>query len=163
SPFPQLPVQYADFAVWQRERLTPELDQHLEYWKRQLADLTLLQFPLDRPRPPVQTFAGSNYRFRVAGELAAGLRTLAQRNKATLFMTVLAAFAVLLHRYTGQTDIAIGSPVANRDRPEIQGLIGCFVNMLVLRVDASAEPRFEELLARVRKTAMEAYAHQDLP
>lgn len=164
SPLPELPVQYADFAVWQRQWLQEEiLESQLAYWKKQLADLPILQLPTDRPRPQVQSFQGARQPVVIPKQLVADLQALSQREQVTLFMTLLAAFKVLLHRYTGQNDIVVGAPIANRNRAEIEGLIGFFVNNLVMRSDLSGDPSFLELLRRVRETALEAYSHQDLP
>jgi amino acid adenylation domain-containing protein len=160
-----LPIQYADFAVWQRQWLQGEILQtHLNYWKQQLSgDLPVLELPTDHSRPAVQTFRGDHYRFEVARSLTNSLNRLSQQTGTTLFMVLLAAFNTLLYRYTGQTDILVGSPIANRDRAEIEGLLGCFVNTLVLRTDLSGNPRFRELLAQVREVSLAAYAHQSLP
>jgi amino acid adenylation domain-containing protein len=165
SPLPALPVQYADFAVWQRRLLSgPVLDGLLSYWKRQLAGLPpLLELPTDRPRPRVQTFRGSLLPVALPPGTTAAVRELSRRSGATPFMTLLAAFFALLRRHTRQDDLAVGSPVANRGRVEIEGLIGFFVNTLVLRTDLGGDPPFRELLARVRAVAAGAYAHQDLP
>jgi amino acid adenylation domain-containing protein/non-ribosomal peptide synthase protein (TIGR01720 family) len=164
SPLPELPIQYADFAVWQRQWLEGEVfEGQLAYWKRQLKDLWSLQLPTDRPRPAVMSYRGSRERIVIPDPLFEALKTLSQHEGATLFMTLLAAFQILLHRYTGQDDIVIGSPIANRNRAEIEGLIGFFVNTLVMRTDMGGDPSFRELLARVRQTALDAYANQDLP
>ena len=165
SPLPQLPIQYADFAVWQRQWLQGEaLATQLSYWRQQLTGApALLELPTDHPRPAVQTFRGARHHFMLSEELADALKALSRRKGITLFMTLLAAFNVLLSRYTGQTDIVVGSPSANRNRSGIEGLIGFFVNTLVLRTDLSENPSFEELLKQVREIALEAYAHQDLP
>jgi len=164
SPLVELPIQYADFAVWQRERLQGErLAALADYWKRQLAGLPTLQLSTDRPRPPVLSYRGAFQEITVPRALAGALKALSQREGATLFMTLFAAFAVLLQRYCGQDDIVVGAPVASRDRKELEGLIGFFVNTLVLRVDLSGDPQFRDLLARVRETALDAYAHQELP
>ena len=164
SPLPDLPLQYADFAVWQREWLKGEvLEGQLAYWKEQLANLPALQLPTDRPRPAVVTYRGARSPIVIPEPLCVELKALSQREGATLFMVLLAAFQILLHRYTGQGDIVIGAPIANRNRAEIEGLIGFFVNTLVMRTDLSGDPSFRELLTRVRQTALDAYAHQDLP
>ncbi|HYN83948.1 MAG TPA: amino acid adenylation domain-containing protein, partial [Pyrinomonadaceae bacterium] len=165
SPLPELPIQYADFAEWQRERLDGEvMERHLDYWRRQLGGaLPVLELPADRPRPPAQTFGGASVSFELSADAAQALRELSRREGATLFMTLLAAFQTLLHRYTRQTDISVGVPVANRTRAEVEDLIGFFVNTLVLRADLSGDPTFTELLARVREVALEANAHQDVP
>jgi amino acid adenylation domain-containing protein len=165
SPLPQLPIQYADFAVWQRQLLQGEaLATQVSYWRQQLTGAPfLLELPTDHPRPAVQTFRGAQHSFVLCEELAVALKVLSRREGITLFMTLLAAFNVLLYRYTGQTDVVVGSPIANRHRPGMEGLIGFFVNTLVLRTDLAGNPSFEELLRRIRKIALEAYAHQDLP
>ncbi len=165
SPLPELPIQYADFAVWQREWLQGQvLETQLTYWKQQLkGDLPILQLPCDRPRPAVQSFAGKTLSFVLPKTLTEALKALSYRQNVTLFMTLLAAFKTLLYRYTGQEDILIGSPIANRNRAEIEHLIGFFVNTLVLRTDFSGNPSFSELLKRVRDCTLSAYAHQDLP
>src|SRR6266576_2564818 len=164
SPLPPLPIQYADYAVWQRQWLDGEVRQRqVGYWREQLAELPVLELPTDRPRPAVQSFRGGHHALRLEAGLTAGLRQLSQREGVTLFMTLLAAFQTLLHRYTGQDDIVVGSPIAGRTRAELEGLIGFFVNTLVLRTDMSGDPSFLELLRRVQQTAMGAYAHQDLP
>ena len=162
---PALPVQYADFAIWQRQSLTGvSLDEQLAYWRAQLAGApTLLELPTDRPRPPVQSFRGAHYEFHLAADLTAKLQQLAHRHEATLFMVLLAAFTVLLARYSRQTDIVVGTPIANRKRTEIEGVIGFFVNTLALRTQLDDNPAFSELLARVRQSTLAAYDHQDLP
>ena len=157
-------MQYADFAVWQRAWLTAEvLEGQLAYWRGQLAGAPVLDLPADRPRPPVRSTAGAFREFAFPAEVAGGLREVAQRGGASMFMTVLAGFAVLLGRYTGLDDVVVGTPVANRDRAETEDLIGFFVNTLVMRADLSGDPSFTALLGRVRAMALQAYAHQDLP
>ncbi|WP_442937688.1 non-ribosomal peptide synthase/polyketide synthase [Nostoc sp.] len=165
SPLTPLPIQYADFALWQRQWLVGEvLQKQLSYWEQQLANApTFLPLPTDRPRPAVQTFNGAYLEFVLSGELTQRLVQLSQQQGVTLFMTLLAAYNTLLYRYTGQTDILVGTPIANRDRTEIEGLIGFFVNTLVMRTDLSLNPSFNELLPRIREMALSAYAHQDLP
>ncbi len=165
SPLAPLPIQYADFAIWQRHWLQGDvLQNQLSYWQQQLADApALLSLPTDRPRPSVQTFAGAYQKFSLSVELTGRLTKLSQQQGVTLFMTLLAAFDTLLYRYTGQSDILVGSPIANRNRSEIEGLIGFFVNTLVMRTNLAGNPSFSELLSRVRFMAMDAYAHQDLP
>ncbi|MEH1773540.1 amino acid adenylation domain-containing protein [Nostoc sp.] len=165
SPLAPLPIQYADFAIWQRNWLQGNvLQSQLSYWQQQLKDApALLSFPTDRPRPAVQTFAGAHQEFVLSVELTDKLVKLSQEQGCTLFMTLLAAFDTLLYRYTGQADILVGSPIANRDRSEIEGLIGFFVNTLVMRTNLAGNPSFSELLGRVREMAMDAYSHQDLP
>ena len=161
---PPLPIQYADFARWQREWLgTGVIAEHLTYWKRQLAGAQRLQLPTDRPRPRVQTVGSARHYFAFPKPLSADVKRLSTRHGVTLFMTLLAAYQTLLHRYSGQNDIVIGSPVAGRDRSEVEGLIGFFFNMLVLRADLSGNPTFRQLLARVREVCLAAYAHQDVP
>ncbi|HKH48745.1 MAG TPA: amino acid adenylation domain-containing protein, partial [Thermoanaerobaculia bacterium] len=165
SPLPALPVQYADFARWQRAWLRGEvLERQLAYWREALRGrLPVLDLPADRPRPAVQSFRGATRAFALPVGLGAALRGLGRGERATLFMTLLAVFEVLLHRLSGQDDLLVGTPVANRNHSELEALIGVFVNTLVLRTDASGEPTFRELLARVREVALGAYAHQDLP
>jgi amino acid adenylation domain-containing protein/thioester reductase-like protein len=165
SPLPELPIQYADFAHWQRQWLQGEvLEQQLTYWKQKLAGAPpVLELPTDRPRPTVQTFRGSTQFFELSASLTQKLKQFSQQQGVTLFMTLLAAFQTLLYRYTNQADICIGSPIANRNRPQIEPLIGFFVNTLVLRTDLSGNPSFQQLLGRVRQVALDAYAHQDLP
>jgi amino acid adenylation domain-containing protein/non-ribosomal peptide synthase protein (TIGR01720 family) len=164
SPLPELAIQYADFALWQREWLQGSMfDHELAYWRQQLKDLQELQLPTDRPRPAAVTFRGARHPIVVPDRLAAALQTLSQREGVTPFMTLLAAFMTLLHRYSGQRDIAIGAPTANRGRAELEELIGFFVNTVIIRSDVSGDPTFRELLGRVRTTALEAFAHQDVP
>ncbi len=163
SPLNELPIQYADFAAWQRQWLQGEvLSSQLAYWRQQLADLPALDLPTDRTRPAVQSYRGATEYLEIFPGLGQ-LLDLSQQAEVTLFITLLAAFQTLLYRYTGQSDIAVGSPIANRNRSEIEGLIGFFVNSLVLRADLSGNPTFRELLGRVREVALGAYAHQDLP
>ncbi|HKU74240.1 MAG TPA: amino acid adenylation domain-containing protein [Pyrinomonadaceae bacterium] len=164
SPLPELPFQYADFAVWQREWLQGEvLEQQLAYWRKQLAGLAVLELPTDRRRPSVQTFRGAQHMFVIPGPLADRLQALSLLEGVTLFMTVAAAFKILLSRYSGQKDISIGTPIANRNRAEFDRLIGFFINTLVLRTDLSGDPTVRELLQREREVALGAYAHQDIP
>ena len=165
SPLAELPVQYADFAVWQRRWLTGEVfETHWRYWKRQLGGASpVLNLPTDKPRPEVQSFRGSSQSLQLPGSMAEALNALSKHEGVTLFMLLLAAFKTLLSRYTEQSDIVIGSPIANRNRVELEGLIGFFVNTLILRTDLSGNPTFRELVGRVRAVALEAYAHQDMP
>lgn len=160
-----LPIQYADFAEWQRNWLQGEvLETQLTYWKEQLGGtLPVTTIPAYRPRPATQSYRGKSKTQVVRTSLLDGLKALSQREGITLFMTLLSAFQTLLHRYTGQDDIIVGSPIANRQQQETEGLIGFFVNTVVLRSDLSGNPTFRELLARVREVAMGAFAHQDLP
>ncbi len=164
SGLPELPLQYADFSEWQRECLQGEvLENQLVYWRRQLAGIQALNLPIARPKLAAQSYRGTTEFFELSPQLGSELKALAQREGATLFMTLLAAFQVLLSRYSQQLDIAVGSPIANRNRSEIEGLIGFFVNSLVLRTDLSGNPTFRELLSRVREVTMSAYARQDVP
>jgi len=167
APLPELAelaLRYIDYADWQRERLQGViLEDHLTYWQQRLAGLSVLALPIDHPRPPRQTFRGETQWIDIDSQLTEALRTIAQREGASFFMLLLAAFQVLLSRYTGQEDIVVGTPVANRTRPELERLVGFFVNSLVLRNDLSGDPTFREALRRVRAGALEAYAHQDLP
>ena len=165
SPLPELPVQYADFAVWQRRWLAGEVfETHLRYWRRQLGgELPVLKLPTDKPRPDVQSFRGSSESLQLPMPLVEELNLLSKREGVTFFMLLLATFKALLSRYTEQPDIVIGSPIANRNRVELEGLIGFFVNTLTLRTDLSDNPTFRELVRRVRTVALEAYAHQDMP
>jgi len=164
SPLSKLPIQYGDFAVWQRQWLQGEvLETQLAYWRQQLNSHPVLQLPTNRPRSAVQTFRGASTSFSLSTELTEALKALSQKEDATLFMTLLAAFKTWLHRYTGQEDILVGSPIANRNWAEVEGLIGFFVNTLVLRTNLSGNPSFRELLGQVREVALGAYAHQDMP
>jgi hypothetical protein len=163
SPLSELPLQYADFAHWQREWLQGELETQLSYWRQQLDGVPILNLPCDRPKPALQTYRGATKLLELPPSLSEALEKLSQQEGVTLFMTLLAAFQILLYRYTQQEDIAVGSPIANRNRSEIEGLIGFFVNTLVLRTDLSGAPTFQELLGRVREVTLGAYAHQDLP
>ncbi|GCF09959.1 non-ribosomal peptide synthetase [Dictyobacter arantiisoli] len=189
SPLQALPVQYADFTVWQREwlqrpvssngqhSLDPQrkpvehgegeqtlLINQLAYWKKQLAGpLPVLELPLDHPRPPLQTFHGAHQSISIPAQLMDDLRDLSEHEGTTLFMTLLASFQILLARYSGQEDILVGSPIAGRTRAETEALIGFFVNMLALRTDVAGNPSFQEVLRRVRNVCLQAYAHQDVP
>ncbi|MFB2983428.1 amino acid adenylation domain-containing protein [Microseira sp. BLCC-F43] len=163
SPLAEVTIQYADFAVWQRSQKEAIASQ-ITYWKQQLSgNLPVLQLPTDRPRPPVQTFKGARQSLLLTKNLTPALKKLSQQENATLFVTLLAAFQTLLYRYTNQADICVGSPIANRNRVEIEGSLGVFVNTLVLRTDLAGNPTFRELLGRVREVALAAYSHQDLP
>ena len=165
SPLPELPVQYGDYSEWQQERMrSGALRSQLDYWKRQLAgEIPVLRLPSDRPRPAIYTSRGASLSVTFPRELTDGLTALARQEGGTLFMVLAAGFAALLHRYTSQTDITLGTPVAGRNRAEIEGLIGCFINTLVLRADLSGGPSFRELLRQVRETTLDAYANQDVP
>ncbi|MDZ7269873.1 MAG: amino acid adenylation domain-containing protein [candidate division KSB1 bacterium] len=165
SPLPPLPVQYADFAAWQRQWLQGEiLERQLAYWKQQLAGCPpLLELPTDRPRPAVHSFRGAQLNFMLPADLTGRVKELSRQMGTTLFMTLLAAFQVLLARYSNQKDICVGTPIANRNRAELEGLIGFFANTIVLRTQLADNPSVRELLRRVRETALAAYAHQDVP
>ncbi|MEA2567250.1 MAG: hypothetical protein QOD49_2427, partial [Actinomycetota bacterium] len=161
---PALPVQYADFASWQRDRLSGEfLDERLEYWRRHLDGVAPLELPTDRPRPAVHTSAGALHEFEVPPGVTAGIKELGRQQDGTLFMTLAAACQVLFARWSGQDDIAIGTVVSGRDRAELERLVGLFVNTLVLRSQVEGERTFREFLAGVRETVLDAFAHQDLP
>ncbi|HEX8274268.1 MAG TPA: amino acid adenylation domain-containing protein, partial [Longimicrobiaceae bacterium] len=165
SPLAELAVQYADYALWQREHLRDGvLERQLAYWRERLADApTLLELPTDHPRPAVQSFRGASERIELPGGLLERLRALGRREGATLYMVVLGAFQVLLSRYSGSEDVVVGSPIAGRTRREVEELIGFFVNTLVLRTDLSGDPGFREVLGRVRTATLGAYEHQDVP
>ena len=165
SPLPELPLQYGDFATWQRGSIAAEtLDQQLAFWKRQLnGDLPMLELPTDHPRPVRVTNSGADEYFDVTQNLTEKLNELGHSEGATLFMTLAAAFLTLLHRYTGQSDILLGTGIAGRNHPQIENLIGFFISNVVLRTDLSGNPTFRELLRRVREVALGAYEHQDVP
>src|SRR6185295_15603274 len=165
SPLPGLPVQYADYGIWQRSWLQgPLLERQAAYWRQRLAGASpSLDLPTDRPRPAVQTFRPGQLAARLPAGLSRELRALSRRQGATLFMTLLAAFELLLCRHSGQEDLSVGTPIAGRNRAEIEGLIGFFLNTLVLRAELGGGLTFDELVAQVRETALGAYAHQDMP
>jgi amino acid adenylation domain-containing protein len=164
SPLVPLPIQYADFAFWQRQWLQGSiLQQQLDYWLRQLAHAPVLALPTDYPRPPIKTFHGAAISLLIAPPLRDALIALSQHEHVTLFMTLLASFQILLARYSGQEDISVGTPIANRRHKELEGLIGFFVNILVLRTDLAGNPSFLTVLHRVRELSIDAYAHQDVP
>src|SRR5215211_2833432 len=164
SPLEEPPVQYADYALWQRQWLTGEvLEEQLGYWKDQLAELPVLELPTDHPRPAVQTHRGARRSLTLPESLTRSLKELSRQEGTTLFMVLLGAFQALLARYSGQEDIAVGSPIAGRNQAETEELIGFFVNTLVMRTDLSGDPSFREVLSRVREVALGAYDHQDLP
>ena len=161
---PVLKLQYADYALWQHQWLSGEvLDKQLNYWKDQLTNLPTLELPIDHTRPAVQSYRGERFEQALPQALAQALKALARAEGATLFMTLLAAFQVFLHRYSGAEDIAVGTPIAARGRADLEGLIGLFANTLVLRVSLAGEPSFRQVLARVRESALSAYTHQDVP
>jgi hypothetical protein len=165
DPLPELPIQYADFSVWQRRRMESDaLQRQLVYWKRQLeAAPPLLELPGDRPRPAASSYRGAEASLLLPENLRVALRALSRKEGGTLFMTMLAAFQLLLARWSGQRDVVVGAPIAGRTHVELEGLIGFFVNTLVMRTSLSGNPSFQELLARVRDTALDAYSNQELP
>jgi hypothetical protein len=165
SPLPELAVQYADYASWQREQLQGEfLHQGLAYWKGQLAGApALLDLPADHPRAAVQSYRGAQEVMELPLELLERLQALGRREGVTLFMVLLGAWQVLLSKYSGSEDVVVGSPIAGRNRREIEDLIGFFVNMLVLRTDLSGDPSFRQVLGRVREVALSGYEHQEVP
>ena len=164
SVLPELPIQYADFAVWQRERLRGDvLEEQLAYWERHLDGAPVLELPGDKARPRIKSYQGSQHVMALSAALTQAITRLSRDEGVTAFMVTLAAFKVLLHRYTCETDIAVGSPIANRNRAETEQLIGFFVNTLVIRTGLKGDPTFHELLGRVRESTLGAYAHQDLP
>ncbi|WP_143046469.1 condensation domain-containing protein [Trichormus sp. NMC-1] len=165
SPLLELPIQYTDFTLWQRQWFRGEvLESQLNHWKKQLAgNLPILELPTDRPRPRVQTYIGTTKSFILSPELTANIKSLCQQEGVTLFMTLLAAFKVLVCRYSGQEDVIVGTPIAGRNHREIEGLMGLFVNTLALRTDLANNPSFRELLSQVRQVCLEAYSHQDVP
>ncbi|HEX5733821.1 MAG TPA: amino acid adenylation domain-containing protein [Blastocatellia bacterium] len=165
SPLPELPIQYADFSAWQRQWLQGEvLQQQLSYWKRKLEGAPpVLELPTDRPRPAVQSYRGNIQLLELGRPLSVSLKQLSKQEGVTLFMLMLAAFRVLLYRYSGQQDIAVGTPIAGRNRAEIEGLIGFFVNTLVMRNDIKAERSFKQVIREEKKVVLEAFAHQDVP
>jgi amino acid adenylation domain-containing protein len=164
SPLRELPVQYADFARWQREWMRGDvMEDLLAYWSERLSGVPALELPTDRPRPAIRSARGGIRFFKLERQLTDRIRGLARREGATPFMVLLAAFQTLLHRYSGQTDFAVGTPIANRNRSETEGLLGYFVNMLALRATLAGDPTFRELLGRARETALGGFEHQDLP
>ncbi|UNY98310.1 amino acid adenylation domain-containing protein [Zhouia spongiae] len=164
SPLKELPIQYGDYSIWQREYLEGELLQkQSKYWKGKLEGVSILELPTDKPRPKEQTFNGDRLPIHLNKDVTDKLNRLSRENDATLFMTLLSIFKILLHKYTGESDICVGSPIANRTREEVEGLIGLFVNTLALRSDVNTELSFNEFLGRVKQTTLEAYENQDLP
>ena len=161
---PKLRMQYADYAVWQREQFSGgAMEGQLAYWRKQLAGLPVLDLPSDYPRPAIKSHLGGSAVYQFSGELMAKLKALGRREGATLFMTVLAAFQILLSKYAGTEDVPVGAPIAGRTRKELEGMIGCFINMLTLRTDLSGGPSFRDVIRRARQVAIEAYQHQDVP
>jgi len=159
-----LPLQYGDYAVWQRDYFAGEiLEEQLSYWRTQLTGLVPLDLPTDYPRPAIKSYCGGSARFQFSNKLTEDLKALARHEGATLFMVVLAALQVLLSKYSGQDDIPVGAPIAGRTRKELENVLGCFINMLTLRTDLSGAPTFREVIHRARRTAVEAYRYQDIP
>src|SRR5205814_4786007 len=164
ADLPPLPVQYADYATWQRELLSGAgLDDRLGYWRGQLDGIAPLDLPTDRPRRAVRSSAGAVHEFEVPAELTARLKALGRRQDGTLFMTLVAACQILLSRWSGQHDVALGTVVSGRDRAETEGLVGFFINTLVLRSTVDDDRTVAEFLAQVRETVLDAFAHQDVP
>jgi amino acid adenylation domain-containing protein len=164
TALPPLPIQFADYAAWQQRTLAGEgFQRDLEYWRGQLAGASTLELPTDRPRPPVETFQGTIQPIRFEEALTAALHGVARQCGGTLYMVLMAAFHALLHQHSGQRDLSVGSPIANRDRVETEDLIGFFANTLVIRADLGGDPTFRELLGQLRTTILEAFAHQDMP
>ncbi len=164
SPLPELPIQYADYTIHQEKYLQGKvLENLIDYWQQQLKDLPVLELPTDKPRPSVETYRGATKTVTLSPQLCKEIKTLSQQQGVTLFMTLLTAFKILLYRYTQQEDIGVGTPIANRNSTEIENLIGFFVNTLVLRSNLADNPTFLELLTQVRKVALEAYTHQEMP
>jgi amino acid adenylation domain-containing protein/non-ribosomal peptide synthase protein (TIGR01720 family) len=165
AELPPLPLQYADFSVWQRQWLEGGgYRAQLDYWKRKLGgELPVLELPTDRPRPPVQTSSGAQQMWQAPKSLADALNALCEGEGTTLFMTLLAAFKALVYRYTGQANVIVGSPIASRNRSELEGLVGFFINVLIFRTDLAGASSFRDALARVRQTVLDAYANQDVP
>ena len=161
---PELPIQYSDYALWQRKQLaSDQIGGYLNYWRQKLANAPLLELPTDRPRPVAQSYLGDRVPFKLTSDLSAKLSVFNRGERATPFMTFLAAYQVLLSRYSRQGDILVGTPIANRRHTELENMIGFFVNALVMRADLSVKPTFRELLARTRQTVFDAYQYQDLP
>jgi amino acid adenylation domain-containing protein/non-ribosomal peptide synthase protein (TIGR01720 family) len=164
ASLPELPVQYLDFARWQRERLSgPALQEHLDYWKHKLADISVLELPTDRPRPSLRTSSGAVHRRDLPADLVTGLTRVGREQEATLFMTLVAAVQLLLSRYTHQRDVAIGTATSGRNRSELENLVGFFVNTVVLRSEVDSARTFSEFLTEVRETVLEAFAHDEVP
>ena len=163
-PLPELPIQYSDFAIWQQGYLSGErLQEQVKFWSQQLQAAPVLELPTDFPRPPIQTYNGESQTFCLSADLTQVLKELSLESGTTLFIVLLSAWAILLGRYSQQEDIVIGSPIANRNRVEIEPLIGLFLNTLALRIDLSGNPTYRELLKRLKQRALDAYAHQDVP
>src|SRR5262249_35277347 len=164
TPLPELEIQYADFAVWQRGYLAGSvLENEVGYWRNQLKGAAVLELPADRPRPAEASYRGGLERIEIGREVSEGLKRLSRREGVTIFMALMAAFKALLMKYSGQEDISVGTVIANRTRKEVEGLIGFFANTLVMRTDLNGNPSFSELVKREREVALGAYAHQELP
>lgn len=164
SPLPELPIQYVDFASWQHKQLEEgDLDSQLSYWTNQLNNLSRLNLPTDKPRPRVQTYVGAYHNYLISAEISESIKTSCRKESITPFMPLLAAFQILLHEYSKQDDVVVGTVLANRNRLETENLIGFFVNLVVLRMDFSGNPNFREVLQRVRNLSLDAYSNQDLP
>ena len=161
---PQLSTQYANYAIWQRERFSGEaIEDQLAYWRKQVAGLSVLELPIDYPRPAIKSHRGGSAKHCLSSELTEKLKALGRREGATLFMVMLAAFQILLSKYAGQEDVSVGTPIAGRTTKQLEGLIGCFINMLTLRTNLREAPSFREVIRRARQVALEAYQHQDVP
>ncbi|MDP7042368.1 MAG: condensation domain-containing protein, partial [Gammaproteobacteria bacterium] len=164
TALPLLSIQYADYAVWQRSQAEAVFEAEVDYWREQLDDAPpLLNLPLDKPRPPVETHTGATRSLQLDTQLAERLNALAMSQGCTLFVLLLAALQALLHRYSGEDDLVVGTPISGRQRSEFEGLIGFFLNTLAIRTDASGNPAFSELLSHVKDSTLGAFAHQDLP
>ncbi len=164
SELKDMRIQYADFAVWQRRWMEAgELDRQMSYWKERLKGIAMLELPTDRARPAVASHRGASEQFRLGGELTEGLKQMSRREGVTLYMSMLGGLAVVLSRYSGQQDIAVGTAIAGRNRAETEGLIGFFVNTLVMRTEVRGEQSVRELMRGVREEALGAYANQDVP
>jgi len=163
DPLPPPTIQYADVALWQRQWARQEMQQQLDYWREQLRGAHSLSIPTDYPRPPVQSWRGASLPVQFPGELSGSLHALCRQEGVTLFMLLLAAFQTLLYRWSGESDVLVGTDVANRNRVETEGVIGFFINLLALRTDLRGAPLFRQVLQRVRKMVLGAYSHQDVP
>src|SRR5262249_38867239 len=164
SPLEELPIQYADYTVWQREYLAGGiLEAEVRYWKEQLKDAAILKLPTDHVRPAATSYRGGSERVEIGARSSEALRNLSRREGATLFMVMMAAFKVVLMRWSGEEDVVVGTVIANRTRREVEGLIGFFVNTLVMKTNLGGNPSFRELIRREREVALGAYAHQEVP
>jgi hypothetical protein len=164
SPLPDLEIQYADFALWERTWLQgAAVEEHLAYWRRQLADLPVLELPIDRPRPPIKNYHGASLNFELGRDLTLQMQELSEKEDATIFMIMVAAFQMILSKYSGQQDVSLGAAIANRNRLEFEKLIGLFVNILVIRTQLDPDLSFRALLRQVRQTTLDAYQNTDMP